>query len=156
MDSGSIDAGSIPVWDVFLCNNLVLLLNIHFIDRNTIYLLTIYIILYIIKKNEKVNIMSQQINVNIRMDKKVKEQADELFNELGFNFTTAINTFVKQSLRERAIPFYIKANNDRIDREALRTAFQNAQEQSVINGTDIITMEKIDDIIAEVRREKRR
>jgi addiction module RelB/DinJ family antitoxin len=27
------------------------------------------------------------------------------FNALGFNLTTAINTFVKQALREQAIPF---------------------------------------------------
>ncbi len=55
--------------------------------------------------------MAQQINVNIRMDKDIKEQADNLFNELGFNLTTVVNTFVRQS-RERAIPFQIKADND--------------------------------------------
>ena len=52
--------------------------------------------------------MSNQINVNIRMDKDIKERADALFNALGFNLTTAINTFVKQALREQAIPFQPK------------------------------------------------
>ena len=99
--------------------------------------------------------MNQQINVNIRMDKNVKEQADKLFNELGFNFTTAINAFVKQSLRERAIPFYIKADNPENGRTVLKTAYQNAQAQSVINGTDNISMEKIDEIVAEVKHEKK-
>lgn len=56
--------------------------------------------------------MGQQINVNIRMDSDVKENADALFHELGFSLTTAINAFVKQSLRERAIPFQIKADVD--------------------------------------------
>ena len=51
--------------------------------------------------------MSKQINVNIRMDSEIKEQADRLFSELGFNMTTAINAFVRQALREKAIPFYI-------------------------------------------------
>ena len=96
--------------------------------------------------------MSQQINVNIRMDKDVKEQADKLFNELGFNFTTAINAFVRQSLRERAIPFYIKADNPKSPRVALRTAFRNAQAQSVLNGTDNISMEEIDGLIADVTK----
>jgi len=45
------------------------------------------------------------------MDSDIKEQADRLFSELGFNLTTAINAFVRQALRERAIPFYIKADN---------------------------------------------
>jgi len=55
--------------------------------------------------------MSQQINVNIRMDKDIKISADKLFNELGFNMTTAVNAFIRQALRERAIPFYIIAGD---------------------------------------------
>lgn len=55
--------------------------------------------------------MSQQINVNIRLDKDIKEQADSLFNELGFNLTTAVNAFIRQALRERAIPFKIEAKS---------------------------------------------
>ncbi|MCL2079896.1 MAG: type II toxin-antitoxin system Phd/YefM family antitoxin [Oscillospiraceae bacterium] len=38
---------------------------------------------------------------------------------------------------------------------ALQKAFEAVQEQSVINGTDKIAMDEINDIIAEVRREKR-
>ena len=68
--------------------------------------------------------MSKQINVNIRMDSEIKEQADRLFNELGFNLTTAINAFVKQALRERAIPFYIKVN----DSSPVRIAPKNRSE----------------------------
>ena len=52
--------------------------------------------------------MSQQINVNIRMDKDLKEHADILFSKMGFNMTTAVNTFVRQCLREESIPFQIK------------------------------------------------
>ena len=52
--------------------------------------------------------MGQQINVNIRMDKDIKERADTLFNEFGFNLTTAINAFVRKALMEEAIPFEIK------------------------------------------------
>ena len=59
--------------------------------------------------------LSKQINVNIRMDSEIKEQADRLFNELGFNLTTAINAFVRQALRERAIPFYIRTNESTLE-----------------------------------------
>ena len=52
--------------------------------------------------------MSQQININIRMDKDLKEHADVLFNKMGLNMTTAVNTFVRQCLREESIPFQIK------------------------------------------------
>ena len=48
-------------------------------------------------------------NISIRMDTELKEQAEELFGELGMNISTAFNIFVRQSLRENAIPFQIYA-----------------------------------------------
>jgi len=45
------------------------------------------------------------------MDRDLKESADALFNKMGFNMTTAINTFVRQCLREETIPFQIKPYN---------------------------------------------
>ena len=47
-------------------------------------------------------------NISIRMDSELKAQADELFNKLGMNISTAFNIFVRQSLRE--IPFDISLN----------------------------------------------
>ncbi|MEC4175225.1 type II toxin-antitoxin system RelB/DinJ family antitoxin [Adlercreutzia sp. R7] len=44
-------------------------------------------------------------NVTIRIDDELKKQADEMFDELGMSFTTAVNVFVKQALREGALPF---------------------------------------------------
>ena len=99
--------------------------------------------------------MGQQINDNIRMDKDVKEQADKLFNELGLNMTTAINAFIKQALRESAIPFNIRADNTQRNRSDLGAAFREAQEQSLSNGTELTTMDEIDKIISEARKERR-
>ena len=47
-------------------------------------------------------------NVTIRMDSELKKRADELFSEMGINFSTAINMFVRQTLREQGIPFQIQ------------------------------------------------
>jgi len=47
------------------------------------------------------------VNITIRMDEGIKKQADELFDEMGMSFTTAINVFVRQCLREGRIPFDI-------------------------------------------------
>ena len=41
------------------------------------------------------------------MDDALKKQADELFNDLGMNLTTAFTIFVKQAVREQGIPFEI-------------------------------------------------
>ena len=48
-------------------------------------------------------------NICIRMDSKVKSEADALFESLGMNISTAFNIFVRQCLREEGIPFEITA-----------------------------------------------
>ena len=68
-------------------------------------------------KNEIINYRGEKmanVNVTIRMDEKLKEQADELFNDLGFTMSAAINMFAKQAVREQRIPFEIRRNVDRI------------------------------------------
>ena len=47
-------------------------------------------------------------NLNIRTDKEIKEQADKIFSELGLNMTTAINMFLRTTIRENGIPFSLK------------------------------------------------
>lgn len=45
------------------------------------------------------------INMSFRVDKKLKQQADELFKNLGMNTSVALNMFLTQSVREQSIPF---------------------------------------------------
>ncbi len=47
-------------------------------------------------------------NLNIRIDKEIKEQAEQIFPELGLNMTTAIDLFLRTAIRERGIPFDLK------------------------------------------------
>lgn len=47
-------------------------------------------------------------NLNIRIDKDIKNQADLIFSELGLNMTTAINIFLRTTIRENGIPFELK------------------------------------------------
>ena len=37
--------------------------------------------------------MANTVNVNIRMDEKLKKQSEEILAEMGLNMTTAINVF---------------------------------------------------------------
>lgn len=50
-------------------------------------------------------------NLTISMDKNDKEKFLNLVDELGLNVSTAINMFVKQSIRENALPLNLKLNN---------------------------------------------
>jgi DNA-damage-inducible protein J len=51
--------------------------------------------------------MAETINVTIRLDREVKEQAERMFNDFGMNLSTAFNIFARQSLRQGRIPFEI-------------------------------------------------
>jgi len=46
-------------------------------------------------------------NLSIRIDTKLKHEAEDLFGALGMNITTAFNIFLRQSLRAQGIPFTI-------------------------------------------------
>ena len=51
------------------------------------------------------------------MDKDIKEQADQLFNELGLTMTAAVNLFLRASIREQGIPFSLKL--DKFNKETI-------------------------------------
>ena len=46
-------------------------------------------------------------NMTIRLDTNLKNEADSFFREMGLSTSTAINIFLRQTLREGKIPFTI-------------------------------------------------
>ncbi|MBS5661620.1 MAG: type II toxin-antitoxin system RelB/DinJ family antitoxin [Clostridiales bacterium] len=50
-------------------------------------------------------------NLNIRTDKEVKAAAERIFDELGLNMTTAVNIFLRQTIRENGIPFELRLSS---------------------------------------------
>ena len=50
----------------------------------------------------------EDTNFTFRMNKELKNQAEELYSELGLTLSAAITLFLKQSVREQAIPFEVK------------------------------------------------
>ncbi len=63
-------------------------------------------------------------NLNIRIDRDVKDQAEELFNELGLNMTSAVNIFLRTSIREHGIPFELKLD---IPNDTTRAAIEEGR-----------------------------
>ena len=49
-------------------------------------------------------------NLNIRTDKTIKEQADQIYSELGLSMTAAINIFLRATIRTNGIPFSLTLN----------------------------------------------
>ena len=70
----------------------------------------LYSILFIAKQIGADHMAIETVNLSIRMDRELKEQAESLFSELGMNMTTAFNIFARQSVRQGKIPFEITLN----------------------------------------------
>ena len=52
--------------------------------------------------------MATTTNFSVRMDSDIKKQAEAMYGELGINLTTAINVFLRQSLRVGGFPFDVR------------------------------------------------
>ena len=50
----------------------------------------------------------QTANINIRTDSNLKRKADALYNKLGLTMSTAINMFLKESVRTKSLPLSLK------------------------------------------------
>ncbi|MBO5295921.1 MAG: type II toxin-antitoxin system RelB/DinJ family antitoxin [Clostridia bacterium] len=48
-----------------------------------------------------------KVSTNITIDSDTKAKAHELFADFGLDLSTAINIFLRQAIRENAIPFPI-------------------------------------------------
>ena len=72
------------------------------------------------------------------MDSDIKKQCETLYGELGMNLTTAINVFLRQSLRVGGFPFEVKLeqpNKETI--AAMLEAERIAKNPSVKGYTDL-------------------
>lgn len=77
-------------------------------------------------------------NLNIRIRKDIKETAEEIFGELGMNMTTAINIFLRQSIRENGIPFELRLDHpNKITMDAIEEGRRLAMDTSVKGYTSI-------------------
>lgn len=47
-------------------------------------------------------------NFSVRLDADIKKRCEAMYGELGVNLTTAINVFLRQSLRVGGFPFAVR------------------------------------------------
>ena len=56
--------------------------------------------------------MANTANINVRVDESLKQQAEHIFAELGFNLSTAMTVFLRQAVRVHGIPFDMRLEPD--------------------------------------------
>ncbi|MDU6352058.1 MULTISPECIES: type II toxin-antitoxin system RelB/DinJ family antitoxin [Streptococcus] len=64
-------------------------------------------------------------SMSIRLDSEVKEQAQQVFNNLGMDMTTAINIFLRQAIQYQGLPFDVRLDENRRLLEVLTDLDQN-------------------------------
>ena len=64
-------------------------------------------------------------SMSSRLDSEVKEQAQQVFNNLGMDMTTAINIFLRQAIQYQGLPFDVRLDESRNLLEVLTDLDQN-------------------------------
>lgn len=77
-------------------------------------------------------------NLNVRVDEKLKKDAETLFAELGLNLSAAITVFLKSAVDYNGIPFEIKKTNRA---SAISDSVLLAESQSLIDVNKVAYQE---------------
>lgn len=76
-------------------------------------------------------------NLQIRVDDNLKDQAQQVANDLGMDLTTAVRIFLKQMVTDRGLPF--KPELDQFyspkNQEALRESIEQGENGQFIQKT---------------------
>jgi len=76
---------------------------------------------------------TQDVRVTIRVNRELKESAEELFEYLGLNMSNAVNIFLRKAVDQRGIPFPVNTvsqgiggfNSDEVTRVFINAVNQN-------------------------------
>ena len=95
-----------------------------------------------------------QSTLSMRVDENLKKNFDMICDDFGFTSTAAITVFMKAVVRERRIPFEIKASTkEQINRDAWN-AFIEMRAQAKESGAQNMSLDEINAEIQEVRNER--
>lgn len=85
--------------------------------------------------------MSQAV-INFKIDSKLKSEAKEVLDEMGLNFSIAINAFLKKLISEKRIEFTVPEIPNANLRRAIKDADEEYRSGKLKFYTDIKEMRK--------------
>ena len=72
--------------------------------------------------------------IQVRVDDKVKADADALFSALGLDTSTAVRIFIAAALENNGIPFAVKLPRERRPNAELRKAMEDIELERNLHG----------------------
>lgn len=91
--------------------------------------------------------MAGTTNLSVRMDSEVKKQCEALYGALGMNLTTAINVFLRQSLRVGGLPFEV-----RLDQPTKETLSALLEAERIAKDPSVKGFQDLDALFAELNQ----
>ena len=83
---------------------------------------------------------------NISIDADIKAQAQALFAELGMDLSTAVNVFLRQAIRQNAIPFAV---TNEVPNEVTMAAIENVRQGKNLSREFHTVSELMEDLYAD-------
>jgi DNA-damage-inducible protein J len=88
-------------------------------------------VLYLIRRR---TMQVQDVRVTIRVNRELKESAEELFEYLGLNMSNAVNIFLRKAVDQKGIPFPVNTGNQGVgglSADEVTNAFKNVVRQDI-------------------------
>lgn len=86
-------------------------------------------------------------NFSVRMDSEIKKQCEAMYGELGMNLTTAINVFLRQSLRVGGFPFEV-----RLDQPNKETVAAMLEAERIAKDSNVRHYSDVEEALQELKR----
>ena len=91
--------------------------------------------------------MADTTSFSVRMDTELKKQCEALYGELGMNLTTAINVFLRQSLRAGGFPFDV-----RLEKPSQKTIAAMLEAERIAKDPNVKGYTDLDEMFAELKK----
>lgn len=90
--------------------------------------------------------MANTTTFSVRVDSEVKKQCEALYNDLGMTLTTAINVFLRQSLRVGGLPFELR--QERPNKETIAAMLEAGR---IARDPSVKKYDDLDELFAELK-----
>ncbi len=98
--------------------------------------------------------MAEQVLVQFRADKTLKQEVSDIYSQLGMDLPTAFRMFMVKSKQVRGLPFDAVLPEQSIKREDFRAAFNALREEEA--DTPEMSLEEINAEISVARSKRER
>ena len=98
--------------------------------------------------------MAEQVLIQFRADKTLKQDVSEIYDQLGLDLPTAFRMFMKKSQQVRGIPFDVVLPEENKQRDDFREAFYALRAEAA--DVPEMSLEEINEEISAARADRKK